>query len=66
MKSLAQLNISDLSRLYKELNIKYKKKINIQKYLENRKFDSDTSINVSYDVQSGSYINFLIIFQKKK
>ena len=66
MKSLAQLNISDLSRLYKELNIKYKKKINIQKYLENRKFDSDTSINVSYDVQSGSYINFFNNLSKKK
>ena len=66
MKSLAQLNISDLSRLYKELNIKYKNKINIQKYLENRKFDSDTSINVSYDVQSGSYINFFNNLSKKK
>lgn len=66
MKSLAQLNISDLSKLYKELNIKYRNNINIQKYLENKKFDSDTSINVSYDVQSGSYINFFNNLSKKK
>ena len=66
MKSLDKLNISDLSKLYKELKIKYRKKINIQKYLKNRKFNNDTSINISYDIQSGSYINFFNTLSKRK
>ena len=66
MKSLDKLNILDLSKLYKELKIKYRNKVNIQKYLESRKFDSDTSINVSYDIQSGSYINFFNNLSKKR
>ena len=37
MKSLNEINISELTKLYQQLNIKYKKKINIQKYLENKK-----------------------------
>ena len=66
MKSLNEINVSDLTKLYQKLNIKYKKKINIQKYLEKKKFNNETSINISYDIQSGSYIDFFNKLPKNK
>ena len=59
-------NITYLSNLYNLLNQKFKKKKNIQLYLKKRKIDKKDIIKISYDVQSGSYIDFFSKLSRKK
>ena len=51
--------IEKISKLYKDLKNLYNKKINIHKYLKKKRFINQEAIQISYDLQSGSYIKKL-------
>ena len=57
-------NIIAISKLYKNLKVAYKKKINIQKFLSKKKITSQKAIQLSYDLQSGSYIKKIGKYKK--
>lgn len=57
-------HILEISKLYKTLKVAYKKKINIQKFLNKKKIISQKVIELSYDLQSGSYIKKLNKYKK--
>ena len=58
MPTKQKTNIAILTNLYRTLNYKFKKKQNIQQFLKKNKFTHDQIIKISYDIQSGTYINF--------
>ena len=57
-------NIKAISKLYKNLKVLYKKKANIQRFLDRKNFLNQTAIQLSYDLQSGSYIKKLRKYKK--
>ncbi len=57
-------DILEISKLYKTLKVAYKKKLNIQKFLNKKKLISQKVIQLSYDLQSGSYIKKLSKYKK--
>ena len=57
-------DILTISNLYKSLKIAYKKKRNIQIFLNKKKISNPKKIQLSYDLQSGSYIKKLIKLKK--
>ena len=57
-------NIKAISKLYKNLKVLYKKKANIQRFLNRKNFLNQTAIQLSYDLQSGSYIKKLRKYKK--
>lgn len=57
-------DILNISKLYKILKVAYKKKINIQKFLNKKRIISQKAIELSYDLQSGSYIKKLTKYKK--
>ena len=65
--SKKNLELEELSKLYKLLNKKFSKKINIQTFLEKNSYlNKDDIINISYDIQSGSTIKNYNISKKKQ
>lgn len=59
-------NLIIISKTYKFLQNKYKKKRNIQLYLKKNKFTHGEIIKLAYDTQSGSYINFFKNLNEKQ
>lgn len=57
-------DLSSTIRLYKSLSLAFKKKNNIQKFLNKKKIFDQKAIKFSYDLQSGSYIKKLTKFKK--
>ncbi len=66
MPTKQKTNIATLTNLYRTLNYKFKKKQNIQQFLKKNKFTHDQIIKISYDIQSGTYINFYTKLSKKR
>lgn len=58
--------ISKISETYKYLLKRFKEKKNLQTILNKKKIGKNVSIKMSYDVQSGSYINFFKKFPDTK
>ena len=53
---ISDQKIQKISKLYKNLKYFYNKNINIHNYLNKKKFLNQEAIQISYDLQSGSYI----------
>ena len=58
--------LTEISDNYKLLNQKFKENKNLQIFLKKKNFNSEQSIKMSYDVQSGTYIKFFNSLSKNK
>ncbi len=61
---IKEKDILEISELYKTLKVAYKKKKNIQRFLNKKKIINQNKIQLSYDLQSGSYIKKLSKYHK--